>query len=207
MVLDALNAYSRFFLAQDDLIEELAKKNVVAFEYTNNRPVGQPAMSNYRVILDLPFKNGKTKLVANGAFTFYDTVPADQTVVKRYRDAQAAAQIDHALGKVAIIGPAVVSGAAYFQFQQAPALLKVDPTKPITGVTFVDLPADAKDIFAKKGNIILLQGKLSLVPEGSSVKVPVSVTWSNRTELIDEPVWRGQVGVSYDLDSLFAGLL
>jgi hypothetical protein len=206
LITDAANAYSRFFLAQDELINDLAVKNVLAFEYTNNRPVGQPAMSNYRVIFDLPFNKGKTKVIVNAAFTFYNTVPDDQTEIGRYRDAQVGTQIDHALGKVAIIGPAVVSGAAYFQYQSAPALLKVDPLKPLPGVTFVDLPEDAKDVFVPKGNIILFQGKLSLVPEGSSVKIPVSVTWSNRTELIDKPVFRGQVGVSYDLDGVFAGL-
>jgi hypothetical protein len=206
LVTDAANAYSRFFLAQDELIEEIAKKNVLAFEYSNTRPVGQPAMSNYRVILDLPFTKS-TKLLANGAFTFYDSDPSVvETAVSRYRDAQFAAQIDHGLGDVVIIGPAVVSGAVYFQYQHAPALLKVDPLKPLPGISFVDLPAGAKDVFVTKGNIVLLQGKLSLVPEGSSVKIPLSVTWSNRTELIDEPVFRGQVGVSYDLDGVFAAL-
>jgi hypothetical protein len=44
------------------------------------------------------------------------------------------------------------------------------------------------------------------VPAESSIKIALSVTWSNRTELIDNPVWRGQIGISYDLDSLFGVL-
>lgn len=204
-VADALAAYSRYFLAQDELIESLATKNVLAFEYTNSRPALQPAMSNYRLILDYPISK-YTKLVANGAVTYYDSVPAGQTIVKRYRDAQLGVQLDQGLGDASILGPAVFSLAGYFQYQRSPALLELDPTKPIAGVIFIGLPEAAKKVFVTPGNIWLFQGKLSLVPSDSSVKIPLSVTWSSRTELIDRPVWRGQIGISYDVDSLFAAL-
>ena len=45
-----------------------------------------------------------------------------------------------------------------------------------------------------------------LTPPRSGVKVPVSVTYSNRTELIDKPTWRAQIGITYDFDSLFAAV-
>jgi hypothetical protein len=204
-VADALAAYSRFFLAQDDLIETLATKNVLAFEYAANRPALQAATSNYRLILDYPLSKD-TKLVANGAFTYYDSVPAGQAIVTRYRDAQAGVQLDRGLGDASILGPAVFSLAGYFQYQHSPALLELDPTKPVAGVSFTGLPSDAKKVFVTSGNIWLVQGKLSLVPSGSSVTIPLSVTWSNRTELIDKPGWRGQIGLSYDVDALFAAL-
>jgi hypothetical protein len=204
-VADALRAYSRFFLAQDDLIDSLATKNVLAFEYTNTRPALQPAMSNYRVIFDYPLSK-KTKVVANGAITFYDSVPSGQETVKRYRDAQVGVQLDQGLGDVSILGPAVLTLAGYFQYQHSDALLNVDPAEPVTGVVFVNLPEGAKQVVASTGNIWLVQGRLSLVPASSAIKIPLSVTWSNRTELIDKPVWRGQIGISYDLDSLFGVL-
>ncbi len=204
-VADALAAYSRFFLAQDELIESLATKNVLAFEYTNTRPALQPAMSNYRFILDHPISKG-TKVVANAAVTFYDSLPADRTIVKRYRDAQVGVQLDQGLGDVSILGPAVFTFAAYFQYQHSPALLHVDPMVPLSGVTFVGLPPGATQVVATTGNIWLVQGKLSLVPSDKGIKIPLSVTWSNRTELIDKPAWRGQIGISYDLDSLFGAL-
>jgi hypothetical protein len=204
-VRDALAAYSRFFLAQDELIDVLARKNVLAFEYTNVRPSLEPARSNYRVIFDYAI-SAETKVVANGAFTFYDSVPADQNVATRYRDAQVGIQLDHGLRDVAILGPSVLSLAGYFQYQHSPAILDVDPAALASGVSFVDLPEGADAVFATKGNIWLVQAKLSLVPAESSIKIPLSVTWSNRTELIDKPAWRGQVGISYDLDSLFGAL-
>ena len=97
-----------------------------------------------------------------------------------------------------------MSAALYYQYQHAPSLLNFDPLKPVPGVTFVGLPDDAKTVFATKGDIILGQVKLSLTPHESSVKVPLAVTYSNRTELIDKPTWRAQIGVTYDFDSLFA---
>jgi hypothetical protein len=157
------------------------------------------------LILDLPLTT-RTKLVANGAATFYDALPPDMPAVSRYRDAQFGLQLDHGLGQQSIVGPAVVSLAMYYQYQHSPALLKIDPLTPIPGIAFTGLPANARTIFPQKGDLWLGQAKLSLTPPGSSIKVPLSVTYSNRTELIDTPTWRGQVGLAYDLDSLLGAL-
>jgi hypothetical protein len=146
-------------------------------------------------------------MVANGAATFYDSLPPNIPAdVTRYRDAQFGLQLEHGLGQQSIVGPAVVSVALYYQYQHSPALLEIDPLKPIPGVAFTGLPANARTIFAEKGNIWLGQAKLSLTPPGSSIKVPLSMTVSSRTELIDKPTWRGQVGLAYDLDSLLGAL-
>ncbi len=40
--------------------------------------------------------------------------------------------------------------------------------------------------------------------KGSGVKVPVSFTLANRTELIKEKEVRGTIGVTFDFDSLFS---
>lgn len=200
----ALVSYNAFFLAQDELIDALATKKVLALEYVGNRPNGQPNTSNVRLIVDWPL-TPHTKLIGNGAITVYDTLPADAPAgTTHYRDAQLALQLDHGLDKASILGPAVFSLAAYYQYQNSPALLAADPGNPIPGVTFSGLPAAAKTVFAQAGNIGLFQAKLTMAPEGSNVNVPVSVTYSNRTELIDKPSWRAQVGLTYDFDSLFA---
>jgi len=96
--------------------------------------------------------------------------------------------------------------AGYYQRQQSPAILTVDPAKPLPGITLVGLPAGAKEVFPKTGDIYLAQARLVVTPSGSSVTVPFSVTYSNRTELIDKPTFRGQIGISYNFDALFAGL-
>lgn len=203
---DALAAYSRYFLEQDDLIDSLSAKNVLALEYTDSQPIGQVGTSNVRLILDLPLTK-RTKMVANGAVTVYDSLPSNTTAdVTRYRDAQFGLQLEHGLGAQSIVGPAVASVAVYYQYQHSPALLEIDPLKPIPGIGFSGLPPNARTILADKGHIWLGQAKLSLTPPGSSIKVPLSMTVSSRTELIDKPTWRGQVGLAYDLDSLLGAL-
>jgi hypothetical protein len=199
----ALGAYSVFLTRQDELIAEIAEKAVAALEFTNRRPASQPRTSNVRLIVDVPFK--KTfKAVANVGVTWYDVAQTntDGTATK-YRDAQAAFQLERSLGDVAIVGPASVSVAFYYQYQHAPSLLTVDPLKPIPGITFVGLPDNTKQVFAERGDLRLVQARLSLTPKESSVKVPIAVSYSNRTEIIAKPAWRAQIGVTYDFDRLF----
>ena len=201
---EALGAYNAFFLKQDEVIDAIAKKTVWAMEITNNRPAEKPHTSNLRLVGDVPVTKTQ-KLVFNAAMTWYDKAQANTDgSTTKYRDAQAAVQYEHGLGDLAIIGPATFSAAFYYQYQHAPALLTVDPLKPVPGVTFINLPDSARTVFAEKGDILLGQLKLSLTPKESSVKVPLAVTYSNRTELIDKPAWKAQIGVTYDFDSLFA---
>ena len=200
----AMGAYNAFLLKQDEVIASIATKVVWAIEFTNSRPASKPHTSNVRVIFDKPFTT-KDKLVANAAVTWYGQMQSNTDGSStKYRDAQAALQYERGLGDLAIVGPATFSAAVYYQYQHAPALLTVDPLKPIPGVTFVALPENAKTVFAEKGDIILGQIKLSLTPKESSIKVPLAIAYSNRTELIDKPAWKAQIGVTYDFDSLFA---
>ncbi len=202
----AAAAFGRYFQAQDELIDTLATQPVLAFEYANQRPLGQAPVSNFRLIFDLPL-TAQTRVVANGAIEIYDSVPDEaRGKVKKFRDVQGGVELAHSLGAASIIGPAVLSFAGYYQRQNTPALLEIDPAHPLPGISFTNLPAGAKAVFTQTGNILLLQAKLAIAPGGTGVKVPVAVSYSNRTELIDKPTWRAQVGVAYDFDSLLSGL-
>jgi hypothetical protein len=97
-----------------------------------------------------------------------------------------------------------LSGAFYDQYQSSPAILNVTPGSPVDGVTFSGLPSTATQIYSQKGNVALGQIKLS-IGGGSAVTVPLSMTYSNRTELITTPSWKAQIGISYDFDTLFLG--
>lgn len=56
----------------------------------------------------------------------------------------------------------------------------------------------------EKGHIGVFQTKLEFPAASNGVRIPLSLTISNRTELIKESEVRGQIGVSFNLDSLFA---
>jgi hypothetical protein len=199
----AISAYSRFFLAQDELLDSLST-TVVTLEYANNRPAGQPVTTDVRLIADIPIAD-RTKLVLNGGVTLYDNPKAIASAgVARLRDAQVAAELDQSLGASAITGPLVFTLAGYFQYQHSPAVLNVDATNPVPGVAFVGLSPNASTVFTTTGNIVLGQARLTFTPPSSGIKIPISVTFANRSELIDKATWRAQVGVTYDFDSLFA---
>jgi hypothetical protein len=200
--------YIEYLGREEEAALSLAKPPILTFEYDENRPAGQPTNSVFRVIYQhKPEKFPKLTLTANGAFSIYDSEPSSSIPgASRLRDVQAAAQADREFQiNSAITGKLGVTatGAFYFQYQSSPAILNVDASAPLPGITFTGLPANASQVFAQKGNIYIGQFKLS-VGSGSNMKIPLSVTYSNRTELVTKPVWRGQVGISYDFDSLFA---
>jgi hypothetical protein len=199
--------YSAYLAMEEDAAIAVAKPAYLTFEYDENRPANQPANSVFRGIFQ--HKIGQqASITINGAISIYDSAPSSSIPgAGRLRDAQFAMEADEPFslntaftGKVGM----TLSEAFYFQDQTSPAILNVNPGSPVNGVSFTGLPANATQIFAQKGNIGVGQIKVS-IGTGSNLKVPLSVTYSNRTELIVKPTWRAQIGVSYDLDSLFQG--
>jgi hypothetical protein len=193
------------YLGQEEAVSlGIARPALLTIEYDDNRPASQPSNSVFRVIYQAKLK--EITLTANGAASIYDSTPsASIPGAGRLRDVQVALGADHDFSLTLPVAGKVgmsASGNFYFQNQQSPAILNVTPGMPVSGVTFTGLPSTATQVFAQKGNIAVGQLKLT-VGSGSSINVPLSVTYSNRTELVTSPVWRGQVGISYDFDSLF----
>jgi len=56
----------------------------------------------------------------------------------------------------------------------------------------------------EKGHLGLFQTKLEFPTGKNAVRIPISFTYSNRTELIKESDVRGQIGISFNLDQLFS---
>jgi hypothetical protein len=197
-------AYAKLIAQEQSIGLAMARPAILTFEYDDNRPANQPSNSVFRIIYQA--KLGKLTLTANGAASIYDSAPSPAIPgAERLRDVQIAAQADRPFSiklssdkKIDLTG----SGSFYFQNQTSPSILNVTPGMPVSGVTFTGLPSTATQVFAQKGNIAVGQAKIT-IGSASNLKVPISVTYSNRTELVTSPVWRGQIGISYDFDSLF----
>lgn len=180
-------------------------KPVLSLAYNLNRPANQSSNSVFQLIWGQTVSS-KWTLAANGAVSIYNSAPSSSVPgASSLRDVQAGLEADRNLGSLWILGPATASGAYYFQYQSSPAILNVNPSQPISGITITGLPSNATQIFAQKGSIHVAQVKLALGSSKSNWKFPVSVTWSNRTELITKSTWRAQIGISYDFDSLLSG--
>ena len=206
-------AYNKYLGAEElaTLTQRLAQPPILSVEYDDNRPTGQPSNSVVRAIFQKTVSmKDKSKVpivivTVNGAVSFYNSNQSDVPGAGYLRDVQVAGEVGHDFSvNSSLTGQLnfTLSTAGYFQYQSSPSILNVTPGAPVDGVTFVGLSSTATKAFANTGNLGLWQLKVT-TGSGSAVKVPLSVTYSNKTELIAKPTWKAQIGVSYDFDSLF----
>lgn len=185
--------------------ETLRKAPLLTVEYDYNSPDSQPSNSTIRAIGQSLI--GGWTFTGNAAISLYNSTPSAAIPGSgALRDIQVASEASFdfsKLKKTTLLSHSTASGAYYFQNQTSPAILNVTPGQPIAGITFTGLPSTAAQVYAKKGEINVAQAKFAYSAGSSGISVPIAVTWSNRTELVTNSTWRGQVGISYDLDSLF----
>ena len=199
-----LRTLSVYRFEQDDLVAALANRPVIAVEYGYRRSTGEPTSSNVRVMFDKGLGRGWS-LALNGGVAFYNDRPPDSVPeARRLRDWQGAVQLQRDIAAIPLLGAAAIASTYYYQHQVSPAILEVTPGTTIPGISFAGLPPNATEVFAEKGVIHVAQLRLVLGPAESSARFPISVSWASRTELITKPVFRAQIGFSYDFDSLFA---
>jgi hypothetical protein len=188
----ALNAYDK---ARRRLFETIRKRPLFAFEYVNAQAKDLPDSSTLRFIAESHW-GSRVDLTANAAMTFQHSgsvqLPQPAEVGGR-RDFQLAGQLDVPLGSLEKrVGAGTGIGA------------------PVVGVAFLvqNLTDRAAVSFAgntftvESGVIVAVQGRVMLSVKGSGVKIPLSLSYSNRTELLKEKDVRGQVGVTFDMDVL-----
>jgi hypothetical protein len=118
----------------------------------------------------------------------------------RLRDLQVAGQVDRRLGDDGSLGRPVLSLAAYYQWMRADALILIPQGTTAPGSS-IELPAEASTLLGTKGHLGVVQAKLSLRLT-DSVKIPLSMTWATRKELIKEKDVRGQIGLTLDIDQV-----
>lgn len=192
-------AAQNYFDVRDNLLQQI-QSHRASIEYTNQHPLNQPSTSNVRAIYSHQPSQSPTLITINAAVTWYNSLPA-APATSRLRDVQAAGQLDQRLGQIPNLGNAVVTFGGYYQWMKEDALITIGPGNVAPGSGIV-LPGTAAKLLGTKGNIGIIQGKLT-IPMTTTIKMPLSLTWSNRTELINESDTRGQIGVTFDLDSLF----
>lgn len=194
-------AYARYGQTYEDLFQKLRGKPQFSAEYTFSSPVSQPDTHNLRFIFaSNPFQGG-TLLSANAAVTLYGgQIPAGAKY-GRLRDFQFAAQLDRPLGNINNY-PAVLTLAGYVQYQLDPSVLNINAGNLVPGTT-ITLPQNAQVLLGRSGTMGIVQAKVTLKLKNSGVKIPIAVSWANRTDLLNATDVRGHIGLTYDLDSLF----
>ncbi len=174
--------------------------------------LGQSAAANSDASTAAATKTSPFSLTAMVGADVYNSAPSSNIPsASNLRDLQAGAEIDyrydlHASGcglwhtlVTGWIGSVTAAGSYYYQDQTSPAIL----TGPPSTITFTGLPSGTTSVYSQRAVINLAQLRLGF-GSGSKVTFPVAATYSNRTELISHPTWGLQLGLSYNLSSLFS---
>jgi hypothetical protein len=169
----------------------------VTLEYAFSRPTNQPRISTLRLAYTLrPGSGGNDGAVSlNAGADLYNKPPVGTGTL---RDLQAGLQIDRHFGDQTI-----ATLAFYGQWQIEKAALTIGQGDLAPG-TQIALPGPAAVLLAPAGRIWVAQAKTTFSLK-NGVRLPVGVTWSNRTELIKAKEVRGHVGFDFDWSSLLLG--
>ncbi len=198
------DAVTNLLLREADIFNDIANSWTLAAEYNLTRqantdgslPAGVtptisttslPNLGNINLVSSKGFSDGP-QFTGNAGFTWFQNLPAGSTS-GRIRDVRVSAELDIPLPQIKQIGkPTVaISGLFLSLFEQ-----------PLGQPVLVNTVS-----VIQKGNIGLVQGKFT-IPTKSGISIPISLTWASRTELIKESDVRGSIGITFDLDKLFA---
>ncbi|MDT4968105.1 MAG: hypothetical protein QOJ64_2842 [Acidobacteriota bacterium] len=179
--------YEKFLTNRKTLRDVISKGALVTLEFTENRRAGMVDISNFKVIAEGDLLNlfgvgsGRTELTYNGSMTFFNSQPGPG--MKRLRDFDHSLQLDF---------PFIVPNFGSFNLSFAGQYKRMMEDEKM-GTTVMNT----------KGDIAVGQLKFTFPVKGG-FKIPLSVTFANRTEFVKEKEVRGNIGFTFDLDSLFA---
>jgi hypothetical protein len=199
------DAVTNLLLREADIFNNIANSWTLALEYSVTRQANTdgslpsgitpanlastslPDLGNVNFVASKGFSDGP-QFTGNAGFTWFQSLPAGSTS-GRIRDARVSAELDIPLPQIKQIGKPTIAISGLFL-----SLLEQPLGQPVLVNT---VPV------TQKGNLGLVQGKFT-IPTKGGVSIPISLTWASRTELINESDVRGSIGITFDLDKLFA---
>jgi hypothetical protein len=197
----ALGAAQSFDKARLAVFKEMQKKQLLTFEYVNVRYPALPDTSTFRFITEGNVGSTRLDLTANIAWTVQNSgtvLTPEPKKLGGLRNFQAAAQGEMPLGSLSKLGSLGTGlGNPSLAFAYLSQRLTEKSAVSFAGYAFTVDP----------GWIHVAQAKLTIPVKGSGVKIPLSISIANRTELIREKEIRANFGLTFDLDVLAAGFI
>jgi hypothetical protein len=180
---------------------QAAAGNLFTFEYDYNRPLNQPITHNFKLIYAYDFANAGM-LTFNGSASVYGTIPAGAKYGQLHYG-QVSTEYDRTVTGTGKSFQTQLSLAGYWQYQPNPSVLNI-PAGTVAPGTDIPLPNGTQEFVGTAGSLWVTQAKFTL-KGGGNVQIPIAVSWSNKTDLLQGSKVGGQVGISYNFSSL-AGL-
>jgi hypothetical protein len=185
--------YVRYLAARRDLMATLVTDPALTLEYTYAEPQLQPRLHTLKVAWayspksDPGLPNPGTISVNGGLDYYHDAQPTGIGLnTSHWKDAQVAVQFDRPLGPAG--SAAIFSASFYYQYQMNPNTFVV----PAAGLTLV----------SQAGSIAVAQATLTIRMASSGLRIPIGVSWANRTELEPGNKFIGHIGFTFDASPL-----
>ncbi len=171
------------------------------FEYDFNRPANQPLTHDFKLIYAHDF-GARGMVTFNGAVSLYDTLLGGAKY-GRLHYGQVSTEYDRTLSGKDKSLQTQLSLAGYWQYQPHPSILNI-PAGTVVPGTNIPLPNGTQEFVGTAGSLWVTQAKLTIKGSGG-INVPIGVSWSNKTDLLQGSRIGAQVGLSYNFAS-FANL-
>jgi len=208
---DALKAARNVAVAADDygkqkgqVVYKIMHSPIVSVEYVGTKQSATqlpdsssstltvagslPDLSTINIILET-YLLKDSQFTLNASTTLFNSTSAGSKI-GNVRDYRFAGQADIPLPEIPPLGKPTLSLSGLFL-----SLLE----EPLGQQVLVNGVAESRT-----GNIGLFQAKVSFPVKNAGIAIPISITASNRTELIKENDVRGSIGVTFNLDHIFA---
>jgi hypothetical protein len=176
--------------------DRMQQRFVLAAELVRTRPPSEAGTSTYRLIGEGRVGGTNLDLTVNVACTRQDAGVAlipEPVETEGWRDIQLGLQAELPLGK----RPPITEDAGGVG---RPALAFEYLSRKLFDTAVVTFAGH--DFSVEPGWIHAVQAKVTIPMKGSGVKIPLSVSVANRTELLKEKNVRGHIGLTFDLDVL-----
>lgn len=203
---DLANAYVRYFALQRDLESTIVTDSGITAEFNYSEPALQPKLFTGRFAFAFSPNASSTKNPGTVTFNFgldmfKDPQPTGEKLnTSRWKDAQAALQFDRPLGPRDSALRLFVG--AYYQYQINSSIITIPENATTLPGTAIPLPPKGAPLLSEKGHIVVLQAGITVQKPGGGLKVPIGVSWANRTELLTGNEIRGHIGFTFDSSPL-----
>jgi len=194
-------------VSQDQTVFRQAWMNAIAdvagtmfsTQYTFNKPLNQPQTHDVTLIFGQNFGQYGS-LTFNAAASLYSGALPVNANYGRVHYSQVSGEYDRDVSSLQSSYHFQINLAGYWQYQPKPSILNI-PAGTVAPGTTIPIPNGTQEFVGTAGSLGVVQAGLTIKgPAG--INIPLRVSWSNKTDLLQGSKVGAQIGMSYNFSSL-----